>query len=312
MWSDPSFVSVEQRLALNHIEPFDEWEEFSLFASHYFLLEASSDLRFKTPMLANELIVPGHLSMPGSREGVFPIHVMQPGTSSKPVEHRRFGAGFEIGPGEFGCHGGLGDQRRLNTTGAYAYSDDLSLEKLVPPVEIGSRMCHTITNLQGNDCLLVGGRASPDRGMSDCWLRQGQGWQRIEDLPSPLYRHCAVAVAHDETNDSVLIYGGRTSGSAMSGSWLLWHKSTGWLQLSVSGIMPKPRFGAAMLATGVNHGILVSLLKFADSTDRPFPSVSVVHRRCFRCLLLYYQGRILIVMFHVSIFYSEPGISCFM
>lgn len=41
MWNDPAIVSVDQRLALNNMEPFDEWEEFVLFGSHYFLLIAN-------------------------------------------------------------------------------------------------------------------------------------------------------------------------------------------------------------------------------------------------------------------------------
>src|SRR5271156_5877915 len=40
LWSDPDFLSPSQRLALDKVEPFDEWEELALFASHYFLLTA--------------------------------------------------------------------------------------------------------------------------------------------------------------------------------------------------------------------------------------------------------------------------------
>ena len=139
----------------------------------------------------------------------------------------------------------------------------------LPPNEIEPRMCHTITNLSDGQCLLVGGRTSPDRGLSDCWLGQGQGWQRIEDLPYPLYRHCAITVTSHETDDSVVIFGGRTTGGKPSDAWLLWHKSTGWVQIYAPGQTPQPRFGAAMSATGVNHGILVSPLHFV----------------CFGCLL---------------------------
>ena len=40
VWCEASIVSLTQRKALDEIEPFDEWEEFILFASHYFLLVA--------------------------------------------------------------------------------------------------------------------------------------------------------------------------------------------------------------------------------------------------------------------------------
>ena len=260
LWSDPSFVSAQQRLALNGIEPFDEWEEFALFASHYFLLEAFSHSRTTSPIRVNEVTKIDHQNeYRWGKEGVSADLVIQPGKSQQKAEHRRFSAVFKFGLGIFGCHGGLGDQRRLNTTSVYALGADLRLEQSVPPNEIEPRMCHTTTNLRDGHYLLVGGRTSPDRGLSDCWLGQGQVWQRIEDLPYPLYRHCTTTATRHEADDSVLIFGGRTTGSKLSDSWLLWHKSTGWQQVYAPGEAPEPRFGAAMSATGVNHGILVGL-----------------------------------------------------
>ncbi|KAM3485169.1 hypothetical protein MY3957_010006 [Beauveria namnaoensis] len=41
-WSCGEFVNVQERVALDDIEPFDEWEEFMLFARHYFVLHASA------------------------------------------------------------------------------------------------------------------------------------------------------------------------------------------------------------------------------------------------------------------------------
>lgn len=37
-WSSEQFVSDSERIALDDVEPFDEWEEFILFARHYFVL----------------------------------------------------------------------------------------------------------------------------------------------------------------------------------------------------------------------------------------------------------------------------------
>jgi tRNA wybutosine-synthesizing protein 4 len=42
LWSDDTFTPPWLRRKLDTIEPFDEWEEFALFGSHYFLLEASN------------------------------------------------------------------------------------------------------------------------------------------------------------------------------------------------------------------------------------------------------------------------------
>ena len=258
LWSDSSFVSAEQRLAFNDVEPFDEWEEFALFASHYFLLDASSQSRTTTSVRDNEIITTEHQNE--FHRAVEGAYLIQSENSQQNAEHRRFSAVCKLEHGMFGCHGGLGDQRRLNTTSVYGLGADVGSKMSLPPNEIEPRMCHTITNLSDGHCLLVGGRTSPDRGLSDCWLGQGQGWQRIEDLPFPLYRHCAITVTSHETDDSVVIFGGRTTGGKPSDAWLLWHKSTGWVQIYAPGQTPQSRFGAAMSATGVNHGILVSLL----------------------------------------------------
>ncbi|EQB51860.1 leucine carboxyl methyltransferase [Colletotrichum gloeosporioides Cg-14] len=41
-WADDLFMTSEERRALDVVEPFDEWEEFALFASHYVVILASN------------------------------------------------------------------------------------------------------------------------------------------------------------------------------------------------------------------------------------------------------------------------------
>ncbi|RYP57123.1 hypothetical protein DL769_009673 [Monosporascus sp. CRB-8-3] len=42
-WSNNQWLSPDERKMLDRIEPFDEWEEFALFASHYCILIAKTD-----------------------------------------------------------------------------------------------------------------------------------------------------------------------------------------------------------------------------------------------------------------------------
>ncbi|RYP17290.1 hypothetical protein DL767_010048 [Monosporascus sp. MG133] len=42
-WSNNQWLSPEERKMLDRIEPFDEWEEFALFASHYCIVTAKTD-----------------------------------------------------------------------------------------------------------------------------------------------------------------------------------------------------------------------------------------------------------------------------
>ncbi|KAL8968926.1 MAG: hypothetical protein Q9183_002244 [Haloplaca sp. 2 TL-2023] len=72
LWQDPSVVPPSTRRNLNQIEPFDEWEEFALFCSHYFVLEAlkstnGSDLVSNTNADISSQIVNRQLSADVSR-----------------------------------------------------------------------------------------------------------------------------------------------------------------------------------------------------------------------------------------------------
>lgn len=125
---------------------------------------------------------------------------------------------------------------------------------------IGPRMCHTITS-DGLGFLIAGGRASPDHAFQDCWLSDKDNWQRLEDLPVPLFRHCATAIALENssrpTDSGLLIYGGKTGTGHISDQWLLWRKGFGWVTIPVTGHDLKPRFGAVMQEIGFGRGILL-------------------------------------------------------
>ncbi len=265
LWSDDLFVSSDQRLALNEMEPFDEWEEFVLFASHYFLLLAAnlSSSAGSSPALRGHLDHPTFATLPAEVSLIFNCEAF-------PNTHRtRFGALIALSENTFGHHGGLGLQTRLSKTKVYqrtemCYSDSVNvapLEERCKQLEsIEPRMCHTITS-NGLAFFVAGGRASPDHAFQDCWFSNKYHWQRVEDLPTPLYRHCATIVSLDDpdhpTDNAILIYGGRTGAACVSEQWLLWRKGFGWITIPVSGDRLKPRFGAVMQHTGFRRGILL-------------------------------------------------------
>ena len=264
LWSDNSFVSPETRLDLNEVEPFDEWEEFVLFASHYFLLLAentSSSTGFSSLLLS-------HLR----ESGFFTIGAeapLRPTCQASPNSHRRrFGALASLSQNTFGHHGGLGLQTRQSKTNAYMLpgtdpSNSVNtavIEKCKQLESIEPRMCHTITS-DHLGFLVAGGRASPDHPFQDCWLSDKDRWQRVEDLPSPLFRHCATNITLKDpkspTDNAILIYGGRTRAGHVSDQWLLWRKGLGWITIPVLGHQLEPRFGAVIQETGFRKGILL-------------------------------------------------------
>ncbi|KNG84409.1 leucine carboxyl methyltransferase 2 [Aspergillus nomiae NRRL 13137] len=226
LWSDDEFVDSSLRASLDAIEPFDEWEEFALFESHYFLLHAST--RPQVSDNATETVT--RLDPQTDKSGHFRLLAKCPPGSGQ----RRFGAV-------------LPDSDKAG--GGYHQTHEF------PPGDIPARMCHTVTGLSNQDCLLVGGRASPASGFKDCWVRQGNQWRSTQSLPIPRFRHNAVKVTLD--SEYVLIYGGKTSDGTTLNTWLAWSsKQQGWQQVETNETNTKARFGACLGNIDDNSGVL--------------------------------------------------------
>ena len=265
LWSDASFLTSNQRVALNKVEPFDEWEEFGLFASHYFLLVATKGP--ESTMLNHELYI-GRNDLISTHKRI-PVSVTskcQSFTNRLKILHqqnsdrtagRRYGAAYSVNDRYIGHHGGLGTQSRLSSADTYIQNDsDISIFH-APSSTMSPRMCHTITKFARSSCLLVGGRTSPVCALSDCWLLRNEKWNRVEDLPKPLYRHCSAGVALSNGVQGVVTYGGRTSDGAVSDDWFIWSESTGWRQIQCVGRGLLPCFGACLAPMTTEGGLVI-------------------------------------------------------
>lgn len=262
LWNDSTFLSPAQKTTLNAVEPFDEWEDFALFASHYLLLVARRNSKVKA-MLGEGFFKHFHPTIdsrkinPTEKTGMR-LTTRHPFSASysKSGGHRRFGSIISSSHGPFGHHGGIGSHGRHTTTSIYNLKNAARTSLKAPQPEIVPRMCHTITTLPEDSCMLVGGRTSPDRAMSDCWLYRGARWERVEEIPMPVFRHCAVAIGLDTADPGVLVFGGKSHGGRLLNSWFLWRASMGWVQLGTSGTEIQPRFGAVMSSAGSTDGIV--------------------------------------------------------
>ena len=259
VWNDPTMVSIDHRLALNDMEPFDEWEEFVLFASHYFLLVADQGSLMQGSSISRPLRKQPYDIFDDLAKNTLTAH-----SEAIPKSNiRRFGAAITFSPHTIGYHGGFGPQSRVSSTDVYLLPG--AEPKDAPDVAgIGPRMCHTITACDRGS-LLVGGRTSPDHALRDCWMLREARWERVEDLPRPLYRHCATQVTLGTESHGVLVYGGKAKGDDISDQWLLWRASIGWEQVLANDCEMGPRFGATMTSTGSRNGILLGGMT-ADGT----------------------------------------------
>ncbi|KAI9842109.1 MAG: tRNA methyltransferase ppm2 [Sclerophora amabilis] len=257
LWHDDSFLSPEERILLNAVEPFDEWEEFAQFASHYFMLYADNT-GASLPKLAGRPTkssgtpdATAKIPFPASADTAMSITFQE---NPKKLGLRRFGSAFGLRDGAVAVHGGMGSASRLDTSDVIGNEStnagySIKVSGLVPP-----RMCHTITTLGNGKHLMVGGRKSPEVALGDCWLHalEGQTWQAVDELDVPRYRHCATGVGVE----NVLVFGGKDSAGRALTEWLLWTERSGWQKVEINGAQPQARFGASMVATRSNEGIL--------------------------------------------------------
>ncbi|PTB36290.1 hypothetical protein M441DRAFT_150835 [Trichoderma asperellum CBS 433.97] len=179
-WSSEQFVTDSERIALDNVEPFDEWEEFILFARHYFVLHAST-----SPNQRSSLKGPSSIWSMGQKKPAG-LRVEMIGRSSPKTTRRRFG-NIMISSNAFG------QRFALNLLGMSLNSreptyDIFSLDGEQQPPQLPSsgppaRMCFTLTDLGdygimhsavrlGNSSLLLifGGKKSSSKLSDEIFL----------------------------------------------------------------------------------------------------------------------------------------------
>lgn len=284
LWSDPTFLSAEERRSLDRVEPFDEWEEFALFGSHYFLLiaekEPGKDYSHKPYRSTRASLWAGSTrgtsiattpttsgNSPDTPQYHFgPGDILQTHELLEPHNFRRFASVVpppetDAASDSVGLHGGIGTQERLDSCNTYSRYD--AIQPIVPPPLRQGLACHAVTRLGSTyNCVLTGGRTSPDKASAESWLRLDGKWRRVQDLPRGRYRHCAVPLVlptNPRPAYTVLMFGGKTSDGQVLDEWLIWTGETGWQQVPVSGEAPPARFGAVIVTDGreATSGVLV-------------------------------------------------------
>ena len=258
LWSDPAFLTPKERTDLDRVEPFDEWEEFALFGSHYFLMVASKG-SLMIPV-AEGTAISGVPIPESSEEQSHPTVTHEVATITDTAACRRFGACMTVLSADGRSrmvvqHGGLGSRERLKDCDIYTTNSEH--QAVATPSLPLALMCHTITPCgpDGVDHLLIGGRSSPDKASASCWLHHDGSWSKVHDLRQGRYRHCAVSLSHSpghgNPSHTVLVFGGRTGEGNTLNDWVLWNPVLGWQQLDCGPLRPEARFGAAM---AVSHG----------------------------------------------------------
>lgn len=269
LWADPRFLSPSQRMKLDHVEPFDEWEEFALWASHHCLVVAHNRGTHVLPervqsrrnsdssdasAISARTSSPNH---PDSQLFAFRYY-KDPGCLCQ----RHHGSAYPIPDQDaIAIYGGQGPKSILSTSAVCRPRHLNDETPVVLPPEVGPRCCHMLTSLNDGGNILVGGRRSPTQPLKDCWLQKGNTWSRIHDLPEPRYRCRVVAVTLPNNVFGAICFGGKTSPTTVATEILLWEPSRGWCVLPALRNNPIPRFGPNFVRLGFNHGLLFGGLR---------------------------------------------------
>ncbi|KAI0121451.1 LCM-domain-containing protein [Hypoxylon sp. NC0597] len=245
IWSSDRWISTDERRRLDAIEPFDEWEEFALFAGHYCVVMAKTNLD-------DTQIVPTSHERLGRLKNEIPVaqSITHFSEYSGTRGQRRFGAAMKLknhlGEEFLANTFGLGPNSRLRSYDLYTKKSpiqDIKTHRAGP----SSRMCHTMTDLGYHGNLLVGGRSSPSSALQDCWLfdKTMNKWERVNDLPLPLYRHGITRLGR---SNMALLIGGKSDSSTIFGGCLLFRPDSGWLECKILGSNYIPVFGALLVS----------------------------------------------------------------
>ncbi|XP_036591563.1 tRNA wybutosine-synthesizing protein 4 [Trichosurus vulpecula] len=273
------FLPAEERRRVQTLEPFDEFEEWHLKCSHYFILAASTEDGLAQAVLPQPV---GTLPLvePAPPAGVLSASVLG---EVEGCDLRRFGhASAVLGPNVILSTGGFGEQEgrhaRMSTCHVL-FRQPGSRWNASHVCGAGAtwdgRLFHTMTTFSDTLVLVLGGRLSPvTPALGMYWLSctapegNGAGNPKVTitevgpeaEFRSPRWRHSAAKVLC-QAQKYLFVYGGRNGKDPVLGDWHFLHVDTmTWVTLPVEGPEPDARHshsacswkGGALIAGGLS------------------------------------------------------------
>lgn len=275
------FLPSEERRRAEQLEPFDEFEEWHLKCSHYFILAASrghtlSPTRVFPPSDAFSQLDPAPPS------GVFRARVVaadRPDQSLNRYGHASVALRRDLilSAGGFGAQAGRHCRVRSLHALAARGSEWEGAHICGRGAEAGwdGRLHHTMTRLSDTHVVVLGGRLSPvtpasgilqlrlcrseAQGAEDLDLTVAKAGAEGEDSTPACWRHSTTEVSY-ESQRYLFVYGGRSVLHPVLSGWHFLHVGTmAWVSIPVKGQAPAGRHshsacswqGGALIAGGL-------------------------------------------------------------
>ncbi|XP_035187137.1 tRNA wybutosine-synthesizing protein 4 [Oxyura jamaicensis] len=225
------------------LEPFDEYEEWHLKCSHYFVLTASKGMEPTwTPLLSSQTVPHHH----GPVKMVGSINALVCEVHSETSGLRRYGHHSAlIKPNVILTTGGFGEEngqhcrmRNFHVLIKHAgYWKAGCVKKENPDKRWDERLYHTVSCLSSTLALVVGGRTSPNAALGMLWLKFPKTCNDLDpsditvELVSvqPAAEPFALRWRHSTTEvifkgeKYLFMYGGRSAAQPVLGDWYFLH-----------------------------------------------------------------------------------------
>ncbi|NXH18741.1 TYW4 protein, partial [Bucco capensis] len=235
-------TAEEEQQRVQALEPFDEYEEWHLKCSHYFILAASKGMEPPWTPLLSKVTVPCH-------EGAVRVAGSVPAARALPSGVpglRRYGhRSVLVKPNVVLTTGGFGEEdghhcrvRSFHLLVRHAGCWRAGSVTEEGPDRWGGRLYHTVSCLSDSLALVVGGRTSPSRaGLGMVWLKFPERCNASEpqDIPvevvslQPAAEAAALRWRHSTSEVTfqgeryLFLYGGRSAAEPVLGDWCFLH-----------------------------------------------------------------------------------------
>ncbi|KAM9850756.1 tRNA wybutosine-synthesizing protein 4 [Aulostomus maculatus] len=250
-------IPDEERLRVEGLEPFDEYEEWHQKCSHYFILTASRGPLTAQALLTHPPVSSGPTRSPSCSPRGLIVRTIPVCVEGLGMASALLNTGEVLLAGG-SSRGGRGPLTKVLRRGLEGWRS-ISVE---PLVQLGVRLYHTVTSIPGGGIVIYGGRSSPLNPIKSLFkviphpcgspgpldssdqeaVKLCEEQMVCTGTQPPLrWRHTATVVSH-KGEDFLFVFGGKNESEVVLGDgYFLSVDQQHWTEIPVEGVTPEAR-----------------------------------------------------------------------
>ncbi|XP_061917615.1 tRNA wybutosine-synthesizing protein 4 isoform X2 [Entelurus aequoreus] len=217
-----TMIPHEERLRVESLEPFDEYEEWHQKCCHYFILTASRGSVLVPSLLVHPPVTLKSLSW---SPVALPVRTLPVRVEGLSMASTCLDVGHVLLTGG-SCRRGRGAPSRLLLKGPGGWT----CVGVEPSTHLGVRLYHTVTSTPGGGAVVYGGRCSP--------LKPIEGLVKVGHHGGSLQEEQMVCTG----KNLLFVFGGKNESEAvLGGGYFLDVDQQHWVEVPVEGAAPEDR-----------------------------------------------------------------------